>query len=89
MPSSPRVAFLFFKLGVLKSQVAIGNLRLDLSAPAVTSMPHSFLPLGLKDAILGGAADHWEIPKVRNLMGALWIPISLVLGYSEQFSESL
>ena len=38
---------------------------------------------------LGGAADQWEKPKVRNLMGALWIPISLVLGYSEQFSESL
>ena len=38
---------------------------------------------------LGGAEDQWEIPKVRNLMGALWIPISLVLGYSEQFSESL
>ena len=39
--------------------------------------------------LIGGAEDQWEIPKVRNLMGALWIPISLVLGYSEQFSESL
>ena len=37
---------------------------------------------------VGGAADQWEIPKVKNLMGALWIPISLVLGCSEQFSES-
>ena len=44
----------------------------------------AYLPVAL-----GGAKDQWEIPKVRNLMGALWIPISLVLGYSEQFSESL
>ena len=34
--------------------------------------------------IVGGAKK----PKVRILMGALWIPISLVLGCSEQFSES-
>ena len=40
-------------------------------------------------AAVGGAADQWEIPKVRNVMGALLIPILLVLGCSEQFSKSL
>ena len=34
---------------------------------------------------VGGAKN----TKVRKLMGALWIPVSLVLGYSEQFSELL
>ena len=34
---------------------------------------------------IGGAKN----TKVRKLMGALWIPVSLVLGYSEQFSELL
>ena len=38
---------------------------------------------------IGGAKDQQEIPKVRNLMGALLIPILLVLGCSEQFSKSL
>ena len=36
---------------------------------------------------LGGAKDKWEKQKVRNLMGALLIPILLVLGCSEQFSK--
>ena len=27
---------------------------------------------------LGGAADQWEIPKIRNLMGALWIGLGLL-----------
>ena len=40
VPSSPRVAFLFFKLGVLKSQVAIGNLRLDLAAGSFATVTH-------------------------------------------------
>ena len=49
----------------------------------------SFLIKNHNSVMLGGAKDQWENPKVRNLMGALWIPISLDLGYSEQFSESL
>ena len=42
------------------------------------------LASALRDA-LGGAKK----PKVRNLMGALLIPILLVLGCSEQFSKLL
>ena len=37
---------------------------------------------------VGGAKDQWEKPKVRNVMGAVLIPILLVLGCSEQFSKS-
>ena len=36
-----------------------------------------------KSVTIGGAKK----PKVRNLMGALLIPILLVLGCSEQFSK--
>ena len=37
---------------------------------------------------VGGAKDQWEKPKVRNVMGAVLIPILLALGCSEQFSKS-